>query len=241
MNLRIFDSTDDLIRGAAATILQRVSGKDRATVALSGGSTPKPLYELLGASPYREELAKTHVIWVVVDERYVPLEDPQSNAAMIQRTLFRDGMSPGHEFLRFRTELNDPAKTARQFESDWKGLAIDKLDVILLGVGDDGHTASLFPGTPVLDVNDRIAAEVFVPRLNQWRVTLTLPVIREAGLRMILAAGESKRKILDDVRRGVDHPVVRATGGAIESWWFVDQPATAGPEASALRNRKERR
>ncbi len=225
MNLRIFDSLDDLIRGAAATILQRLAGKERAAVALSGGSTPKPLYELLGGSPYRQELAGTQVIWVVVDERYVPLDDPQSNAAMIQRTLFREGMSPGHEFLRFRTELNDPARTARQFESDWRSLGIDKLDVILLGVGDDGHTASLFPGTPVLEVADGIAADVFVPRLNQWRVTLTLPVIRAAGLRMILAAGESKRPILEDVRRGADHPVVRATGGAIESWWFVDQAA----------------
>jgi 6-phosphogluconolactonase len=227
VNLRIFDSADDLIRGAAATILQRVNGKRRATVALSGGSTPKPLYELLAGSPYREELAKTPVIWVVVDERYVPLDDPQSNAAMIQRTLFRDGMSPGHEFLRFKTELNDPARTAREFESDWTHLSIDKLDLILLGAGDDGHTASLFPGTPVLDVKDRIAAEVFVPRLNQWRVTLTLPVIRAAALRMILAAGASKRPILDDVRRGVNHPVGLATGGEIESWWFVDQAAAA--------------
>ncbi len=225
MNLRIFDSIDDLIRGAAATILQRVMGKERAVVALSGGSTPKPLYEVLGGADYRQELAKTRVIWVVVDERYVPLDDPQSNAAMIQRTLFRDGVPPGHEFLRFRTEVNDPAKTAQEFENDWKRLAIDTLDIALLGVGDDGHTASLFPGTPVLDVSDRIASEVFVPRLKQWRVTLTMPVIRQAGLRMILAAGASKRPILDDVRRGVDHPIVRATGGDIESWWFVDRAA----------------
>ncbi len=227
MNLRIFDSLDDLIRGAASAIVQRVSGKERAVVALSGGSTPKPLYELLGGPQYRDKLAKTGVIWVVVDERYVPLDDPQSNAAMIQRTLFHDGVLPGHEFLRFKTELNDPARTAQEFESDWKRLAIDKIDVVLLGVGDDGHTASLFPGTSVLDVGDRIAAEVFVPRLNQWRVTLTMPVIRQAALRMILASGAAKRPILDDVRRGVDHPIVQATGGGLESWWFVDQAAAS--------------
>ena len=225
MNLRIFDCVDDLVRGAASTILQRVKGKDRAAIALSGGSTPKPLYELLGGAPYRDELAKTRVVWVVVDERYVPLDDPQSNAAMMQRTLFRDGIAPGHEFLRFRTELNDPAASARQFESDWKNLGLDTLDIVLLGVGDDGHTASLFPGTPVLDVTDRIAAEVYVPRMKQWRVTITMPVIRAAALRMILAAGEGKRPILDDVRRGVDHPIVRATGGELESWWFVDRAA----------------
>ena len=225
MNLRIFDSVDDLLRGAADTIRQVAAGADRPVIALSGGNTPKPLYDLLGGAPYRDHLAKKPIVWVVVDERYVPLDDPQSNAAMIQRTLFRDGMSPGHDFLRFKTELNDPAKTAAQFESDWKRLRVDQIDCVLLGVGDDGHTASLFPGTPVLDVRDRIAAEVFVQRLNQWRVTITLPVIRQAKMRMILAAGASKRPIINDVRNGIDHPIVRATAGELESWWFVDRAA----------------
>ena len=226
MNLRIFDSVGDLVAAAAATIVQIVQKNERAIIALSGGSTPKPLYELLGGAPYRDELAKKPVVWVVVDERYVPLDDPQSNAAMIQRTLFRDGVSKGHEFLRFKTELNDPAKTASEFEAGWKRHGIGRIDAVLLGVGDDGHTASLFPGTPVLDVSDRIAAEVFVPRMKQWRVTITMPVIRDAALRMILAAGESKRPILDDVKRGVDHPITRATAG-LDNWWFTDRAATA--------------
>jgi 6-phosphogluconolactonase len=224
VNLRIFDTVDDLIRAAAAAIVQRASAKERSTIALSGGSTPKPLYELLG-STYRDELAKRQITWVVVDERYVPIDDPQSNAGMIERTLFRDGLARGHQFLRFKTELNDPAATAGEFESEWRRLGIDKLDIVLLGVGDDGHTASLFPRTPVLGVDDRIAAEVFVPRLQQWRVTITLPVIRNAALRMILAAGGSKRPIIEDVRRSVDHPIVRASAGEIESWWFVDRAA----------------
>ena len=236
MNLRIFDSVGDLVRGAAQIVLQIAQKSERPAIALSGGSTPKPLYELLGGSPYREQLAEKKIVWVVVDERYVPLDDPQSNAAMMQRTLFRDGMSSGHEFLRFKTELNDPAATAREFESDWKRLNIDRLDCALLGVGDDGHTASLFPGTPVLDVTERVAAEVFVPRLNQWRVTITLPIIRNAALRMILAAGESKRPILEDVRKGVDHPIVRATSGDLESWWFVDRAAAEGVTAAVARN-----
>lgn len=238
MNLRIFDSVDDLVRGAAETILHTVQQVERPVIALSGGSTPKPLYELLGRAPYRDGLARKRIVWVVVDERYVPLDDPQSNAAMMQRTLFRDGVSPGHEFLRFKTELNDPAKTARTFEDDWKRLDIPRLDIVLLGTGDDGHTASLFPGTPVLDVADRIAAEVFVPRMNQWRVTITMPVIRDASLRMILAAGESKRPILDAVRKGADLPIVRATGGELDSWWFVDRAASADVEAALTRNIK---
>ena len=226
MNLRIFDSLDDLASGAAATIVQIAQKNERPVIALSGGSTPKPLYELLGGAPFLDQLAQKPIVWVVVDERYVLLDDPQSNAAMIQRTLFRNGVSRGHEFLRFKTELNDPAKTAREFETDWRSRGIGRLDCALLGIGDDGHTASLFPGTAVLDVHDRIAAEVFVPRLKQWRVTLTLPVLREAALRMVLVAGESKRPILADVKRGVDHPITRVTTG-LDSWWFADHLATA--------------
>src|SRR5436190_1806924 len=139
MNLRIFDSVDELIRGTARTIVQQVEGRDSAVIALSGGSTPKPLYELLG-------------------------------------------------------------------------------------IGDDGHTASLFPGTPVLDVEDRIAAEVFVPRLDQWRVTITKPVIRDAALRLVLAAGEPKARILREVRDGADYPIALVTRG-VETWWMIDRPA----------------
>jgi 6-phosphogluconolactonase len=220
MNLRIFESLDDLHRAAARTLTQRVQPDVPAAIAISGGSTPKPLFELLATPPWRDELARTPITWVLVDERYVPLDDPQSNAGMIERTLFANGMSPNHRFLKFRTELNDPERTAAAFEEEWKAHGIEALDVVLLGAGDDGHTASLFPGTPVLDVEDRIAAAVFVPRLDQWRVTITMPVIRAAKLRMVLAPGEAKANVIAEVRAGVPHPIARATTG-IESWWFV--------------------
>src|ERR1051325_10798507 len=192
MNLRVFDSAGDLIRATARTIVQRIDALEHPVIALSGGSSPIPLYELLGGPTYRHELAKRAITWVVVDERYVPLDDPQSNAGMMQRTLFAEGMLPTHRFLRFKTELNDPAKTAAWFEEEWRFYGIEKLDVVLLGVGDDGHTASLFPGTPVLDVEERIAAEVFVPRLDQWRVTITKPVIRAAPPRRLLTRGRGE-------------------------------------------------
>jgi 6-phosphogluconolactonase len=213
MNLRIFDSIEELMRAAARTIRQR----EHRSVAVSGGSTPKPLYELLAP-----ELSNGDpVTWVLVDERYVPKSDPQSNAAMIEATLFAPGIPDTHRWLHFDTSLNDPAATARAFEAVFD---IEQLDIVLLGCGDDGHTASLFPGTPVLDVDDRVASEVFVPRLDQWRVTLTMPVIRNAKLRIVLAAGASKARIIDEVRRGVPHPIAMATEG-VETWWFVDRPA----------------
>lgn len=214
MNLRIFDDTESLSHAAARTIVQ----SNAKTIVLTGGSTPKRLYEILG------EALPEGVTWILLDERYVPLSDPQSNAAMIERTLFARGLP--ERWLRFKTELEDPAETARVFEDDWRRLGIGEIDLVLLGCGDDGHTASLFPGTPVLDVDDRIASEVFLPRLGQWRETLTMPVIRGAKQRMVLATGESKAKVIREVREGVDYPIARATSG-VETWWFVDREAAA--------------
>jgi 6-phosphogluconolactonase len=226
MNLRIFDTTEDLLTAAARTLVQRVEAGAR-TIALSGGSTPKPMYAMLGSSPMREQLAEFPITWVVVDERYVPIDDPESNAGMMQKTLFANGILPTHRFLRFRTELNDPAATARAFEDEWRSLGIAQLDVVVLGIGDDGHTASLFPGTAVLEVEERIASEVFVPRLDAWRVTITKPVIRAATLRLVLANGAKKKPILEGVRDGADYPIAQATNG-VETWWLIDGDAAPG-------------
>lgn len=212
MNLRIFDTLEDLSQAAARAIRQ----SNAKSIALTGGSTPKRLYEILGASLPQD------ITWVIVDERYVPKDDPQSNAAMIERTLFANGVP--ERWLPFRTELDDPAATARAFESEWRELGLGDLDLVLLGCGDDGHTASLFPGTGALDVEDRVATEVYVPRLEQWRVTITKPVIRAAKQRIVMAAGVSKAQIVADVRAGVQHPVTVVTEG-VETWWFVDREA----------------
>jgi 6-phosphogluconolactonase len=224
MNLRIFENTPDLLAAAARTLVQRAKAGAR-TIALSGGSTPKPMYKMLGSAPIRDELAELPIIWVVVDERYVPLDHPDSNAGMMQKTLFASGLASAHRFLRFRTELNDPAATARAFEDEWRTLGIDRLDLIYLGIGDEGHTASLFPDTTALDVQDRIATEVFVPKLEAWRVTVTAPVIRAAATRVVLANGAKKKPILEGVRDGADYPIARVTRDAGETWWLVDRDA----------------
>jgi len=224
MNLRIFDSVDDLVKAASRTILQRTAQKPSSSIALSGGSTPKPLYQLLGSSPVRDELANRPITWVVVDERYVPFDDPQSNAGMIEKTLFANGHSSAHRFLPFHTDLPKPEQSAERFETDWNTLGLQNLDIVILGMGDDGHTASLFPGTGAIDVENGIATSVFVPRMNSWRVTITKPVIRAAALRIVLAAGTSKREILNHIRDGADYPIAVVTRG-VETWWFVDKAA----------------
>ncbi len=220
MNLRIFDDTNDLIEAAADALVQRVHAGVRS-IALSGGSTPKPLYKLLGAN---QALHQVPITWVVVDERYVPITDPQSNAGMINATLFAGGMPPAHRFLRFRTELENPEATVKAFEEEWRSLGLEHLDVITLGMGDDGHTASLFPGTTALTVESGIATAVYVEKVSMWRVTLTKPEIRAAGERLVLAAGASKRDVLTQVRDGADYPIAQATRGT-DTWWFVDRAA----------------
>lgn len=226
MNLRVFDTPGDAVAALARTILQRAAKEKRLSIGVSGGSTPRPLYEMLATPPHSDVLAAAAITWVLVDERYVPASDPQSNAGMIRATLFPNGIPSGHRFLDFDTSLGDPAMTAARFEEEWQLLGLDRVDVVTLGVGDDGHTASLFPGTPVVDQQSGVAAAVFVPRLEQWRVTLTMPVIRSAGLRIVLATGEKKAPILRDVAAGVDHPVTRAMAGDGEAWWFADRAAS---------------
>lgn len=220
MNLRIFDTTSDLMAGTAEAIVQRIRAGDRV-IGVSGGSTPKPVYEILGRN---DELREMSLVWVVVDERYVPIDHPDSNAAMIQRTLFARGLAKQHRFLAFRTDFEDPSASAREFEREWRDLGLEQLDLAFLGIGPDGHTASLFPGTPVLEVEDRIASEVYVPRLDSWRVTLTAPVIRAAKMRFVQTAGSTKQPVLNEIRSGADYPITRITRDR-DTWWFVDRAA----------------
>ncbi len=228
MNFRVFDSTDELVKGLASTIIQKAESSQRTVVSLSGGTTPEVLYRYLGSGEARERLASRAVLWVTGDERCVPPDDKMSNSRMINQSLFANGISPKHSFLRFKTELDDPVSIATTFEADWKAAGIDAIDISLLGVGDDGHTASLFPGTPVLSVYDRIAKEVWVEKMQSWRVTLTFPIIRASRMKVVMANGAKKKAILTRLRQGESFPVVEATGGDGEAWWFVDRDAYPG-------------
>jgi 6-phosphogluconolactonase len=225
LNLRRFDSVTELTIGTADAIVRIVEKLGGGVVSLSGGTTPPPIYALLGEGERRERLAAHRVIWVVGDERFVPQDDARSNAGMIRRTLFANGIAASHSFLDFRTDRGEPDAVAVDFEERWRELKIERIDCCILGVGDDGHTASLFPGTDVLMVEDRVASAVWVEKLNMWRLTTTLPVIRGASNRFVLAAGDSKREILRRVDAGDEMPIVAATRGEGETWWFVDRAA----------------
>ncbi len=239
MNLRVFDDHESLSASVAEELARRIEGKPRSVVLLTGGQSPRRTFEILGSPPLRERIAAREVVWAPTDERMVPPYHAESNGRMIQETLFRLGVPPAHRFVRFRTELGDPARVARELEAEFREAAGgSNVDLVLLGVGPDGHTASLFPGTDVLDETERWARAVYVPRLESWRVTFTFPVIQGAAERWVLASGEAKRPIIHEVRSGADLPIVRATAAG-ESWWFVDRAAW-DPEESLTMEREGR-
>lgn len=228
MNLRVFDSLSDLVSEAGQELLRRIENDSARVIGLSGGSTPKSLYQMLASAEFRSRLEAHRLIWVLEDERYVPPYHQDSNSRMIEQALFAGGVPAGHALLRFRTELNDPPRTAQRFEQEWRELDLQGLDLAILGMGEDGHTASLFPGTEVLEVTDRIASELWVPRLNSWRVTMTVPYLRGSRLQYVLVSGASKRDALERARRGEDLPINRVARGDAGCWWLVDRDAYGG-------------
>ncbi|MBI3003159.1 MAG: 6-phosphogluconolactonase [candidate division NC10 bacterium] len=206
--LRIFPDLEAVSREAArrfaAVAGRAVRARGRFTVALPGGSTPVPLFRLLAASPLRERLPwdRTHVFWA--DERCVPPDDPASNYGLARTHLLSRVPLTAPNVHRMRGE-DPPAEAAAAFEADLRaafglpeGRRVPRLDLVLLGLGEDGHTASLFPGSPVLEERERLVAAPFVERLNAHRLTLTLPVLNAARDLLVLVAGAEKAEALRD-------------------------------------------
>ena len=203
-------------------------------MALSGGSTPRRLYEVL-ASDYRDELPWRRVHLFLGDERWVPPDHADSNFRMVAESLL-DGLPiPAENVHPIRTDLPDPVEAAHQFDLVIDGylgpLARPGFDLILLGIGDDGHTASLFAGSPALHARDLAAMAVQAPAHVpvKDRVTLTLPFINRSRHVIYLAAGEGKREILTQVLRDPDAAAARypaaAARGMVTTEWFIDQAA----------------
>ena len=224
-----------LARRAAQWITDLACHKGgRFSVALSGGSTPRRLYQLLADAPYRDALPWDRVHWFFGDDRFVPWDSPDSNYGMANAALFsRAPVPPGN--IHGIAYSGAPSDAARAYERElvaWYGS--DKLDpakplfdVILLGMGPDGHTASLFPGKPALDEHRAWVTGVPEPGLNPHvpRVTLTYPALASAGSVAFLAAGADKKAMMDRVLAGEwDLPSARVKANG-ELAWFVDKAA----------------
>ncbi len=195
-------------------------------MALAGGSTPKALYELL-ATEYRDALEWEEIHAFFGDERIVPPDHEDSNYRMAQHALL--SQVPVGSVRRMRGEL-DPREAAALYEQELRTFfgGPPRFDLVLLGIGEDGHTASLFPNTPALDVTDRFVVENPVEKLGTVRLTLTLPAINAAKRLVFLVAGEGKAGALEKVLEGDTNPhdypakLVRQKG---EATWMVDRAA----------------
>jgi 6-phosphogluconolactonase len=210
--------------------------KELFTAVLSGGGTPKSLYELLAAEPEPTDFPwnKVHFFWG--DERQVPPTDPQSNFRMADEALLSKRMIPDTNIHRIRAEEPDPAKAAADYERELQTFfksepgEMPQFDLVLLGLGTDGHTASLFPDTPALEEKSRWCVSNWVEKLKTWRITLTLPVLNNALHVAFLVSGSDKASVLRSVLRGDDEKpypaqLVRPTHGSLK--WFVDRDAAS--------------
>lgn len=211
-----------------------IAARGRFHVALSGGNTPRPLYELLAAAPYRDALDWPHIeIWFG-DERCVPPDAPRSNFRMVRETLLQYVPVPAANVHRMRGE-SPPTEAARDYEREVEasfGPGVPaRLDLILLGIGEDGHTASLFPGTDALLERRRQVCAQYVAAQQEWRLTLTFPVLNAAAALWVLAQGADKAAILQRVFDGPSQPEVLpiqslAPDSSQLEWW-LDAAASA--------------
>ena len=210
-----------------------VHARGGCLIALSGGQTPRGIYRHLGDLLVSQSVDLSGVYLIFVDERMVPPEDSESNYGMIRQSfLSRVSLLPSHVF---RIQGEDKAESAaRDYEREMQVLFPrfgGRCDLIALGVGADGHTASLFPGTEALQESQQSVRAVFVPQLENWRVTLTLPVLNRARTIFFLVAGESKSaivgKIFAGTHSGLEMPatMVRPDSGMLT--WMLDAKAAA--------------
>lgn len=209
--------------------------KDRAlfAVALSGGSTPKALFELLASDPWRLRLdwSKVHLFWG--DERWVPASDSRSNYHMTYETLISKVPIPAENVHRVQTDSGEPQEAAANYESEIRAILgkDPQLDLSLLGLGTNGHTASLFPHRPTLHVQDHLVVADYVDEVQMYRITFTVPLINASRVVLFLLGGKDKAEVLRDVVRGPHHPqqlpaqLIQATSGT--QTWLTDEAAAA--------------
>lgn len=240
--LRVFEKEADLFAAAAATfveIARDVLGRrPQFTVALAGGSTPKALFERLAAAPLRDEVEWKKIQWFWGDERSVPADHADSNFRMAREALLSRVDVDPEKIHRLRGEadpLCDAAKEYQQQLAQVLGVPVDgpppSLDLVLLGMGNDGHTASLFPNTAALQEQEKWVVANDVPQQYTRRLTMTYPLLNAASIVMFLAAGAGKARILREVRQGPYEPQklpaqgINPVGGRL--WWYVDRAAAS--------------
>lgn len=231
--VRVFENVAGLMEATAQEILkaaqQAVSEHGRFTWALSGGSTPRGLYRLLASGPFRDLMPWEAIHFFWGDERHVPPDHPESNFRMAREAMLDAVPVPPGNVHRIRAEEPDAERAAAEYEDELRSFfdlaqgEWPRFDLILLGLGKDGHTASLFPGGTAVHERERLVVAVIAPGV---RITLTPPVLNNAGRAVFLVSGEDKAQALQSVIEGERNPE-RYPAQAVEGnrLWMMDRPA----------------
>jgi len=250
MHLHIFENINELSKRVADWMIEHINNtlqqQDRFTLVLSGGSTPKKLHELLSSDDYKNEIdwSKLHIFWG--DERFVPFNDDRSNSKMCFDTLLNNVPVPKEQIHKMQTENITPEDSAKAYEEVLKkyfpeaaspqlqttNYKLQTFDLVLLGMGDDGHTLSLFPGkTEVIHETKKLCTSLWLESQNMYRVTLTHPIVNYSAAVAFLVTGSGKAKALHEVLKGNYNPdvypsqIVKPTNGELH--WFVDEAAAS--------------
>ena len=242
--IEVLANATDLFHAAAEEFIRAartaIGAQGRFTVALSGGSTPKALYSLLAAN--YADFAWNRVFLFFGDERHVPPTDPESNYRMVQESLLTKITIPAENVFRVPGENPDAAAAAAEYEAQLRrffelrsqvrpgdrGGEFPRFDLILLGMGPDGHTASLFPDSPALDEAARMVVANWVAKFNTHRMTFTFPVLNHAAEVMFMASGADKADMVHQVLEAKNTPPlpsqrVQPSDGRL--LWMVDEAA----------------
>ncbi|HEX7332400.1 MAG TPA: 6-phosphogluconolactonase [Pyrinomonadaceae bacterium] len=221
--IRIFENSRELARGAAEHFVA-LAQTERFNIALSGGSTPKVLYQLLAEEPFRAQVpwGRTHFYWS--DERHVPPDHPDSNYRMAHEAMLSRVPVPESNVHRVRSENPNAQEAADEYEK----IVVPRLDLILLGLGGDGHTASIFPGSEVLHETKRLVAAPWVEKLNTYRITMTLPLLNNGASVLFLVSGKEKAEIVKEVLEGPKkYPAQYVQPANGELIWMLDRDAAS--------------
>ncbi len=241
MILNIFKSEEEVLQSLAGFFIEianrSIDKSNRFSVALSGGSSPRKLYELLASAPFKYQTDWSKAAFFFGDERYVPHTDPESNYLMAKKALLDPLQIDIRQHYPVDTSL-PPKESALHYERDiadyFRGEAW-KFDLVLLGLGDDAHTASLFPGTPVLHDKEPAVKENYLADKQVYRITLNAPLINNAEQVAFLVYGQSKsaalRQVLEEDRHIEKYPAQLIQPHDRQVQWFLDDKA-----ASELKN-----
>ncbi|HUH29284.1 6-phosphogluconolactonase [Gelidibacter sp.] len=238
MNIKIYDNSNDLINALAQAVCdaakEAISDRGQFNFVLSGGSSPKKLYKLLGTKPYKKQIDWEKTFFFFGDERFVPKDDAQRNSLMAKKALFDPLNIPkSHIFKVDTTGSPEEAaeKYAKSIANHFQKTPVE-FDFLLLGIGDNSHTASLFPNTDVLNETEATIKSIFVKEVDMYRITMTAPLINQAKNIAFLVFGEDKSEAVFQILEGKTGSAAQYPARLINSddhkvVWYLDTAAAS--------------